>query len=251
MSLLEVRVGDTRVVFTDRHGGVSEPPYDSANLGFLTGDDPEHVRENRRRVGRALGGVFEDPERWFRIRQVHGPEVAVAGRQSARDAAPEADSAVTAAADRPLLVLTADCAPVALVTPGAVGAVHAGWRGLRDGVVEAAVGEVRKRAPARAAPAVRAVIGPCIRAERYAFGADDLDALATQLGPELRATTADGSPALDLRAGVRAALERAGVSDITDVDVCTAASPDHFSYRRDGVTGRQGMLVARTSVAPT
>ncbi len=249
---MELRVGEARVVFTDRHGGVSEPPYDTANLGLLSGDDPGRVRENRRRVGEQLGGPFANPDDWFRIRQVHGAGVAVAGRQSARDAAPPADAAVTTARDHPLLVLAADCAPVALVARGAVAAVHAGWRGLRAGVVEAAVGEVRTRAGSSGTtPAVAAVIGPCIHAERYAFGAAELDALAAQLGPDVRATTADGSPALDLRAGIRAVLQRAGVRDVTDVDVCTASSPDYFSYRRDGVTGRQAMLVARTGVAPT
>jgi polyphenol oxidase len=250
MSLIELQVGDTRVVFTDRHGGVSEPPYDSANLGFLSGDDPERVRENRRLVGSALGGPFADPDDWFRIRQVHGAEVARAGPQPAGADAPAADAAVTTASFRPLVVLAADCVPVALVAPGAIGAVHAGWRGLRDGVVEATAGEVRARARSVATrPTLQAVIGPCIHAEHYAFGAADLDALAAQLGPEVRATTSDGSPALDLRAGVRAALRRAGVSDVADVDVCTAASPDHFSYRRDGVTGRQAMLVAREGEA--
>jgi hypothetical protein len=61
----------------------------------------------------------------------------------------------------------------------------------------------------------------------------------------VRGRTSDGEPALDLRAGVRAALAVAGVTDLSDIDVCTAASPDHFSYRRDGITGRQAMIVVR------
>ena len=240
MGLIELRVADAHLIFTDRHGGVSSGPFASANLSSSVGDDPERVAENRRRVGARLGGAFVDPDRWFRLRQVHGRAVAVADGPG-DGGAPEADAAVTVRADRPLCVLTADCAPVALVAGGAVGAVHAGWRGLRDGVVEAAVGALLELAR----PPVAAVVGPCIHAERYAFGADDLKVLAAQLGPEVRARTADGRPALDLRAGVRTALTRAGVTDVTDVDVCTAASADHFSFRQEGDTGRQALLVVR------
>jgi YfiH family protein len=240
MGFVEVRIGATRVVFTDRNGGVSERPYDTANLGLLTDDAPERVRENRRRLGAAIGGAVADADRWFRFRQVHGASVVVADRPRG-PAAPEADAAVTAAEGLPLAVLTADCAPVALVAGDAVGAVHAGWRGLVGGVVETAVDAVYRleRAP------VQAVIGPCIHPDRYAFGAADLDRIAARLGPGVRGRTGDGEPALDLRAAVRAALTKVGVTDVTDVDVCTAASPDHFSFRRDGTTGRQAMLVVR------
>jgi YfiH family protein len=240
MGFLEVRIGATRVAFTDRRGGVSVAPYDTANLGLLTGDEPDRVRENRRRIAEAIGGAAADPERWFRIRQVHGASVLVADRPHAGPA-PPADAVVTAAEGLPLGVLTADCAPVALVAGDALGAVHAGWRGLVGGVVERAVDRLRNldRAP------VQAVIGPCIHAERYAFGDADLQRVAARLGPGVRAETASGGPALDLRAAVRSALTEVGVTDVTDVDVCTAASSDHFSFRRDGPTGRQAMLVVR------
>jgi len=239
MGFLEVSVGAARVVFTDRHDGVSEPPFDTANLGLLTEDDPARVAENRRRAAAAMGGAAAEPDGWFRIRQVHGVDVVVAERTP--EGVPDADAAVTLDTARPLVVLTADCAPVALVSEHAVGVVHAGWRGLAGGVIEAAVDVQRSldHTP------VRAVLGPCIQPEHYAFGADELDALASRLGPTVRGRTAGGEPALDLRAGVRAALAAVGVTDLNDVDVCTAASPDYFSYRRDGVTGRQAMIVVR------
>jgi copper oxidase (laccase) domain-containing protein len=94
---------------------------------------------------------------------------------------------------------------------------------------------------------VRALIGPCIRPQRYEFGAAELDDLAARLGPEVRARTAAGTPALDLAAGVRAALRRVDVTDVVDLDLCTASSPDYFSHRRDGTTGRQAMVVVRVS----
>lgn len=89
---------------------------------------------------------------------------------------------------------------------------------------------------------MRAALGPCIHPARYAFSADDLARVVDRYGPAVAATTADGHRALDLPAGVRVALDRAGVADLHDVGVCTAASPDHFSYRRDGRTGRQAVV---------
>jgi polyphenol oxidase len=240
MGFIEVPVGSARIVFTDRHGGVSEPPYDTANLGLLTDDDPAAVRENRRRVGAAMAGAAADPERWFRIRQVHGRGVAVAEGAGAPPV-PDADASVTASAGTPLVVLTADCAPVALVAGARIGAVHAGWRGLAAGVLEAAVDALG----APSGSPVRAVLGPCIHPQRYALGEAELDLVSRRLGPRVRARTDEGEPALDLRAGVRAALADVGVEDLADVDVCTASSPHYFSYRREGRTGRQAMLVVR------
>ena len=237
--MLDLTVGAARVVFTDRHGGVSAPPYATANLGLLTDDDPAAVRENRRRVAATIGGAAADPDRWFRIRQIHGAAVQVADDRDGVDA----DASVTDRAGVTLAVLTADCAPVALVADGAVAAVHAGWRGLVTGVLEAAVAALRTRSRG----AVRAVLGPCIHPGRYEFGEAELDRVVTRLGPTVRARTDDGRPALDLRAGVRAALGAVGVEQLSDVDVCTAASDDHFSHRRDGVTGRQALLVWRES----
>ncbi|HEX6311339.1 MAG TPA: polyphenol oxidase family protein [Acidimicrobiia bacterium] len=241
MGFVEVGLGAARVVFTDRHGGISAPPYDTANLGVLTDDDPAAVAENRRRVAAAVGGAAADAATWFRMRQVHGAVVVVAERAGA--GVPDADAVVTARPGTPLVVLTADCAPVALVSAGALGAVHAGWRGLAAGVVEAAAAALRRLDEAP----VRAVIGPCIHPARYPFGATELALVADRLGPTVVGRTEAGEPALDLRAGVRAALAAAGVTAVDDVDLCTAASLDHFSYRRDGVTGRQAMLVVRES----
>ncbi len=143
---------------------------------------------------------------------------------------------------RPLVVLTADCAPLVLACDDAVAVAHAGWSGLLAGVVEAAVTRLR----AVGHGPVRAALGPCIHPDHYEFGADDLARVVAAYGPQVAATTLDGRPALDLPAGVRAALTRVAVTDVHDLDVCTAASPDHFSYRRDGVTGRQALVAVLT-----
>jgi polyphenol oxidase len=235
---IELEVDGARIAFTDRLGGVSAPPYDTANLGFATGDDPSAVTENRRRVSAALGGHARDPGRWAWVRQVHGGDVL---EPSAPGRAGDADALVTTDSEMSLLVLVADCAPVALVAGDAIAAVHVGWRGLLTGIVPATVDLIRKRGRGR----VRAVIGPCISARHYEFGARELDRVAQHVGAEVRARTADGAPALDLRAGVRAALDGAGADERTDIDVCTFASDVHFSHRRDGVTGRQALIVTR------
>jgi YfiH family protein len=230
------------ILFSDRTGGVSAPPFDTANAGYSRGDDPAHVDENRARIGAQLGGRAVDPNEWISLHQVHGTAVypADSGGTTAGRPAPRADAAVSAEPDAVLSVLTADCAPVALVGPGVVAAVHAGWRGIAAGVLEAAVAEVRHRSPGP----VRAVLGPCIHPECYEFSPADLAPIAGRLGPEVISTTTTGRPALDVPRAVRLALAGVGVTDVSDVEVCTACSPDHFSHRRDGRTGLQTMLVA-------
>jgi copper oxidase (laccase) domain-containing protein len=168
---------------------------------------------------------------------VHGADVLTV-HGSPPPTVPAADAAVTGETARPLVVLTADCAPLVLACDDSVAVVHAGWLGLLAGVVEAATDRLRSAGRG----VVRAALGPCIHPARYAFGADDLARVVDVYGPGVAATTDDDQPALDLPAGVRVALHRAGVDDLYDVDVCTAASPDHFSYRRDGRTGRQAVV---------
>ena len=124
-----------------------------------------------------------------------------------------------------------------LASDDAVGVVHAGHRGL--------AARCASKPPSSALRAVghgdvRAFLGPCIRVECYEFGARrPRPSSSTQLGPEVEGRTSDGAPAFDITAAVRVALARAGVDDLDDCGVCTADSPDYFSYRRDGVTGRQ------------
>jgi polyphenol oxidase len=225
---------------------VSGAPYASLDLGDHVDDAPAAVAENRRRAAAAVaerqaGSVPADPTRWVWLRQVHGRAVVTVDAPPA--APPEADAAVTAAVGLPLVVLTADCAPVALVAPGAVGVVHAGWPGLEQDVLGAAVDALRALSPGP----VRAVLGPCVHPAHYEFGTDLLERLVARLGPGVAGRTATGTPALDIPAAVRLSLARAGVDDLDDVDVCTASSPDHYSHRRDGVTGRQAVVVVRTA----
>lgn len=241
-----VEVGGTVVVFGDRTGGVSVPPYGSRNVGDHVGDAPDAVIENRRRFARVAFGSGApdptDPTAWTWPRQVHGTAVHVVAATTASAAPattpPTADGVVTTVPGHAVAVVTADCAPVALLTDDVVGIVHAGHRGLLAGVVERAVEAVRARTKAP----ILAVVGPCIRAARYEFGVEDLQPLVARFGTDAAATTERGRPALDLLVCLRRALHDVGVSSLDDVGICTSASADHFSHRRDGRTGRQASV---------
>lgn len=152
----------------------------------------------------------------------------------------EADAAVTSCRGAALAVLTADCAPVALASPeGVIGIVHAGWRGLLGGVVEAAVMAMRSLG----AREVSAALGPSIWPHAYDFSPADLDVLAGRLGPTVRSSTSSGRPALDLPAAVGAALGRAGVALVAASQTCTHCSPVHWSWRARRDRGRQATVV--------
>jgi hypothetical protein len=177
------------------------------------------------------------PVTW--LRQVHGARVVTVTAPGEHSGA-EADAAVTATPGCALGVRTADCAPIFLRAADdvAVAVIHAGWRGLVAGVVEAAVDALREIGGSPRA----AVIGPCIQPGCYEFGADDLDAVAARLGDDVRATTMWGTPALDLPGAATIALRRAGVDDAGAVGVCTACSRQHFSHRARGDRERMATL---------
>ena len=215
-------------------------PYASLNLGDHVGDAPEAVAENRAVAARAL--ELSEPASWWFLDQVHGASVVIPDGPNRGGGPPRADAAVTSVSEVVLVVLTADCAPIALVNDEAVGVVHTGWKGLEAGVVARAVAELQEIGDGP----VRAVIGPCIRPARYEFGRTDLDRLVARFGPAVEGHTDDDRPALDLAAGVRIAFAEVGVTDVVDRGWCTAAEPDrYFSHRRDGVTGRQGVVVVK------
>lgn len=173
---------------------------------------------------------------WTWLRQVHGADV-VTVTAPGEHAGATADAAVTAVAGAPIAVHTADCVPVLLVGETAIGVVHAGWRGLAAGVIEAAA----EAMAALGSPPQQATCGPHIRARCYEFGAADLDHVAAACGDVVRGTTAWGTPALDLTAGVAATCDRLGLP-LLDTGHCTACSPVHFSHRARQESGRQALV---------
>jgi polyphenol oxidase len=233
---LGIDLPGAQVLFTTRRGGFSRGPYASLNLGRLTDDRPDAVRRNRAELEAHTG------MRTAYIRQVHGTFVRRVAGTGDVGVAPlpdgdvkllEADGQATRVQGIAPMVMTADCLPIALAGPGAVAMLHAGWRGLANGIVAEGVRALRELG---VDGPLEAAIGPGAGGCCY------------EVGEEVRAAFASHGDGvrhgrnLDLKAIARAELERAGVQTVHDVDLCTICSDESlfFSHRRDrGVTGRQ------------
>jgi len=224
--------------FSGRGGGLSSPPYDSLNLGLGIGDDPAAVAANRALVAAACG-VHRTDLAW--MRQVHSAEVCYLGAGMAEPPGP-VDAMFTDVPGRVLCVLVADCLPVLVADPVSriVGAAHAGREGMAAGVVPALIAAMTA---AGASPAsMRALTGPSICGGCYEVPAELQERVSAAV-PEARCQTYDGTPGLDISAGVRAQLAAAGVGWCQSAGRCTKESPDLYSYRRDATTGRFAGLI--------
>lgn len=242
-----------RALFTTRPGGVSVGPHASLNLGLNAGDDVAAVQANRARLAAAIGAR----PGW--LAQVHGTAVANADQAAYAATPPAADASVTVAPGVACAVLVADCLPVLLcdVEGRAVGAAHAGWRGLCAGVIEQAVATLRQRVGGPAE--LLAWLGPSIGPTRFEVGAEVRDAfLAAALPGEDVATEAAFTPVpgtgpgsalppkylASLPALARLRLARHDVTRVFGGTWCTYDAPARFySYRRDRVTGRMAAMV--------
>jgi YfiH family protein len=165
------------------------------------------------------------PGAWTWLRQVHGATV-VAVEYPGDGAGRDGDGSVTDIPGAVLAAQTADCAPVVLVGDGILSVVHAGWRGIVEGVLPAAVQAVQDRS----AGPVRALLGPVIRSASYAFGERDLAEVQAVAGPGVRGITRDGEPALDMAAAAKLVLADAGVVDLMDLGLDTADTA-FYSHR--------------------
>ncbi len=232
------------VAFTERTGGVSREAFHSLNLGLRCGDDPARALENRRRVCGAVG-----MSTFALVRQVHGARIVRAGRrrvgagfEDPSTALGNADAIVTSSRGVALGVLAADCVPIVLADPaaGQLAVVHAGWRGVAQGVLRSAVGTFPNPSE------VRAAVGPAIGPDHYEVG-EDVAAAVSAVAPGGAVTTRSRSRLLlDLPATVSTILDALGVRSIEREEVCTACERDRFfSHRRDGVTGRQAVVAMR------
>ncbi|HWJ32417.1 MAG TPA: polyphenol oxidase family protein [Gaiellaceae bacterium] len=220
--------GPYEVAFSTRRGGVSTAPYDSLNLGRLTNDAAENAEENRRRLCAAVGA---DYERLAMNRQVHAATV---NRARAGERGREGDGLWTEEPGLPMVKLTADCLPVALVrldgAPG-LALLHAGRLGLLEGILEAGVAAL---GGGRFAAAIGPGIGPCC----YEVGDEIADTYRRRFG-----AGAVRERNLDLWSVAGRILRKEGATSVERIDVCTACSDEFFSHRRDrGVTGRQGVI---------
>ena len=233
-----------RALITTRPGGVSKGPWGvppagegGLNLGFLSGDAPEAVRENRAR----LRAVLCAEPRW--LKQVHGAAVV---RADDVVAPVEADASHTVTPGVIAAVMVADCMPVLLADAKGrcVGVAHAGWRGLAAGVVQATARAMRAAIGDRAAELL-AYLGPAIGPSHFEVGPEVLEAMARGLPRAAEAFFPRGEKyTADLFALGRQALDEAGVSRVFGGEQCTYSDPGRFySFRRDRVTGRHAALV--------
>lgn len=228
-----VELPGARAIFSTRVGGVSEGPYESLNLGILTDDRPERVAENRRLLAEDAGLDADSVAMGW---QVHGTDLLEWGAPPRQNGfghpgaeLERVDGHLTERPGLGLLVLVADCYPVALAGEGRVAMLHCGWRGLAGGILE--------RALARFGEPPAAAVGPGIGQCCFEVGEEVLAAFSELDG------VADGRM-LDLRAVITRQLDAAGVGLVEHVDHCTSCRPElYFSHRRDhGVTGRQSGL---------
>lgn len=250
---------NVRALCTTRVGGVSRGPWAGLNPAAHVGDDPAAVARNRALLRAQLPA---DPV-W--LTQVHGTRVVDPAAHTPDLPPPEADAARTQALRTPCAVLTADCLPILLCDRGRrreleegastsaaaevaateVASIHAGWRGLADGVIGATAAAMCTQPRDWLA-----WIGPCIGPEAFECGDDVLAAFCTD-HPEARAAFRPhpqhpGKWLGDLPAIARQRLVALGVpaAAIYGGGLCTVSDPQRFySFRRDGVTGRMASIV--------
>lgn len=241
MDLLQIDLGPgVTAIVTTRAGGVSRGPYSSLNLAFHVGDEADAVRANRAAVEDRLGHpvVYGN--------QVHGTRAALVDGAAAVGAGDvgEADCLLTARAGVALAVMVADCLPVLIADgeSGVVAAVHAGRRGLVDGVLPAALEAMRLQG-GRPAQTV-AYLGPAICGRCYEVGPEVREEV-TRAVPAAASTTSWGTPAVDLAAGAETQLRSAGVVEVRRSELCTLEDERFYSYRRDRTTGRFVGVVVR------
>jgi YfiH family protein len=246
-------------VCTTRRGGVSPEPYGAGpqavataggglNLGVHVGDDPANVAFNRA----ILKGRLPSEPAW--LSQVHGKGVVRADRQQ-RGNVPEADASIATMPGAVCAIQTADCLPVLLTNRAGtvVGAAHAGWRGLAEGVLEETVLAMRAELgdPSSRADEIIALLGPAIGPQAFEVGEEVLQAFLARESDEAAVRAAfvprpdmPGKYLADIYALARLALKRVDVTDVSGGDLCTVTEAGRFfSYRRDKVTGRQASLI--------
>jgi hypothetical protein len=237
--------------FFGRQGGVSHGPFASLNVSLRNADQTAHALENRQRVTAALG-CHDRP--LLIARQVHGVHCEVVTSAFAADQPPEADALATRTLGLVLGVTSADCAPILFADPaaGVIAAAHAGWRGARDGIIEATL----EAAMTLGAEPERllAAIGPCIALTSYEVGAvfekdfRRVDAASSGFFADMPG----GKRHFDLEGYCASRLERAGIGAVERLGLDTLGDPDRFfSYRRTTKTGERhfGLQVSAIALA--
>lgn len=232
---------NVKALQTTRIGGVSKPPYASLNFGEHVQDDPLTVAHNRQLLSPYL------PSEPVWVNQVHGTEVIDAAKSGCLE---NADGAFTTQVDVVCVTMTADCLPVLLCNKSGtvVAAVHAGWRGLCDGVIEAAIAKM----PAKSSE-IMAWLGPAIGPNAFEVGDDVRQQFLQKDEQAIAAFKPHGDKwRCDIYHIAMQRLQRAGVKAIygggVNEEFCTYTDETRFfSFRRDNVTGRMASLIWLTN----
>ncbi len=219
-----------KVYSTTRLGGVSEPPFDTLNLGTHVKDNQQHVLENRALTVEAIQAP--NPPLW--LNQVHGCDVVFVDCYTEQNDALEADGTFTRDTGRVLCVGTADCLPVVISNSNgsAVSVIHAGWRGLAEGVLQSAVAHFDET------DQLHAWLGPAIGPSAFEVGGEvvDLFLAGNQQNAAAFKPAGNGKFMADIYALARLALTRHRPIVITGGEYCTYTQATLFhSHRRDGV----------------
>ncbi len=226
---------NVRALQTTRSGGLSSKPYDSLNLGTHVGDVPMVVARNRM----LLNSMLPSEPVW--MEQVHGKTVASA---DAAGCVVTADACIARQRGSVCVVMTADCLPILLCDQqgSVVAAIHAGWKGLAAGVVEATVHAMRVDASQ-----LMAWFGPAISQDAFEVGAEVREVFVSHDSASdtaFQPQAEEGKYHADLYALARLRLQALGVTQIYGGDRCSYREREtFFSYRRDGVTGRMGTFI--------
>jgi polyphenol oxidase len=244
---------DISHAFFTREGGISRGLYASLNGGQGSGDDPHHVRENRKRMSAALG---VEPDALVTCYQIHSPEVIVVDEPWDANDRPKADGLVTARQGIALGVASADCGPVLFADSEAqvVGACHAGWKGAFTGVLESTIQAMEALGAERSA--IVAVLGPTISRHAYEVGPEFVLRFREADEANLRFFTPSDRPAhafFDLPGYIIMRLDNAAVGRVVDLALCTYADPARFfSYRRSVHHGEPdyGRLISAIALTP-
>ncbi len=218
-----------QILFSARHGGVSQGEFGSLNFGDHVGDTALAVENNRKILKKLLSQVSP-----IFMNQVHGNEVIEVDSNS--NSPVTADALITRQAGLPLAVLCADCLPILIKGSKIVGAIHAGRRGILNGIIAETISRMR----ALGGDNLVATIGPAICSRCYEV---DLPMYLDAISHDAELATNTETHCLDLKRAARSQLSFQGV-EVSDLEICTAHDSNFFSYRRDGITGRNvGVIV--------
>ena len=215
--------------FTNRTGGVSHGAFASLNLGTHVGDELADVLRNREIVAGKVG-----PTQY--MNQVHGDRIAII--EQVTDEVPTADALLTGIPGITLAVMVADCIPLLLKSKESVAAVHVGRRGLVNEITRKTLSLMREMGSTQ----ITAIIGPAICGSCYEVS-EDVFQEVVEAHPFADSRTPSGTFALDLPAALRSVLSDEGVPILNKFE-CTVENLELFSYRRDGITGRQAGLIS-------